>query len=448
MFERQMREFQQQLPQFPTEPQNLPNMPELHFGGTLKPGQLGQPTEPLNKISQKLPAQPTMPHVPPPELVEMPRKVNKMEQLQLIEDIWDDIPAEVPLHVTVDPHITLKETLLDFQTKFNLQQKIRNFHQNYIFYFHQLNKIEQDLYKKLYQSAIQKDEGLCVDEFHFSKQQFIKVRDAVLYDHPELWWLEPYRMSFAGNEVDYVELLMQKRWHISEMEKKFQEYQQIIHQDLKEYSATQKLFFFQSFMAKTQEYKDEQFTSKNIYGALVNKKAICLGFAKLFKYLCDYYQIKCIVVDGQAFFGNKRESHAWNMVEIDSFWYHVDPTWNLHDCYNSRYLCVDDRLFFKDHQLNSNYKFEKCDSMKHNYFQVQKRRVYGANYIERFKQVIKFQLIELKDVRSGVFFDIEKEITKEEIQQAVDIVKIQCKTNFDIVNLSIRHNVIRFKIRK
>ncbi len=62
------------------------------------------------------------------------------------------------------------------------------------------------------------------------------------------------------------------------------------------------------------------------YGAIVEKKAICLGYATAFQLFMDVLDIECITVVGAAF--SSREDHAWNMVKIDGEWYCVDTTWD------------------------------------------------------------------------------------------------------------------------
>lgn len=58
--------------------------------------------------------------------------------------------------------------------------------------------------------------------------------------------------------------------------------------------------------------------SYNIYGALVNKSAVCEGYAESFKYIMDALNIPCILVVGEATNSNgTTESHEWNYVQID-----------------------------------------------------------------------------------------------------------------------------------
>lgn len=69
----------------------------------------------------------------------------------------------------------------------------------------------------------------------------------------------------------------------------------------------------------------------NPYGALVNGRAICLGYATSFQLLMDLAGIECITVHG----GTSDEEHAWNMVRLDGEWYCVDVTWDDPSGYSS-----------------------------------------------------------------------------------------------------------------
>ena len=69
--------------------------------------------------------------------------------------------------------------------------------------------------------------------------------------------------------------------------------------------------------------------SHTIYGALINKSAVCDGYAKAFKYILDSVGISCVEVCGIAQNSSgATESHAWNDVLLDGKWYAVDTTWD------------------------------------------------------------------------------------------------------------------------
>lgn len=58
-------------------------------------------------------------------------------------------------------------------------------------------------------------------------------------------------------------------------------------------------------------------------GALLEGTAVCAGYARAYQLLMQEAGIPCEYVSGYANGG-----HAWNVVEIDGAWYHVDTTWD------------------------------------------------------------------------------------------------------------------------
>lgn len=58
------------------------------------------------------------------------------------------------------------------------------------------------------------------------------------------------------------------------------------------------------------------------YGALVEGDAVCQGYALAYKLLMDRCGIPCEIVSSEAM------NHAWNAVQIDGQWYHMDATWD------------------------------------------------------------------------------------------------------------------------
>lgn len=67
------------------------------------------------------------------------------------------------------------------------------------------------------------------------------------------------------------------------------------------------------------------------YSVLRNKVALCNGYARLFKTLCDYAGIPAEIVTGYARTnmgsGKFKSNHTWNAVYFDSAWHLLDATW-------------------------------------------------------------------------------------------------------------------------
>lgn len=62
------------------------------------------------------------------------------------------------------------------------------------------------------------------------------------------------------------------------------------------------------------------------HGGLVDRTAVCLGYATSFQLLMDLAGVECITVVGAAF--HSEEDHGWNMVRLNGNWYCVDATWD------------------------------------------------------------------------------------------------------------------------
>ena len=67
-------------------------------------------------------------------------------------------------------------------------------------------------------------------------------------------------------------------------------------------------------------------TAYEPYGGLVDRAAVCLGYATSFQLLCDLAGVDCITVVGAYYQGE--EEHAWNLVRLKGNWYGVDATWD------------------------------------------------------------------------------------------------------------------------
>lgn len=69
---------------------------------------------------------------------------------------------------------------------------------------------------------------------------------------------------------------------------------------------------------------DEEMTHYTAYDAIYAGTTVCQGYALLLQALLEEVGIPSIVVEGTA----GGTLHAWNMVQVNGHWYHVDATWN------------------------------------------------------------------------------------------------------------------------
>jgi hypothetical protein len=92
------------------------------------------------------------------------------------------------------------------------------------------------------------------------------------------------------------------------------------------------------------------------YNVIKTNKAICIGYAKLFRELCKMSNIKSYVVEGIV--KNKsgfleREGHAWNVVQIFENYYLLDATWGAGDVATAQnYFLTPPSVFSQNHLPN------------------------------------------------------------------------------------------------
>jgi len=110
----------------------------------------------------------------------------------------------------------------------------------------------------------------------------------------------------------------------------------------------------------------------SIIGAFLSRSAVCEGYAKAFKLLCDRADLSCIVVSGEGTpIDGPEEPHAWNIVKLDGVCAHVDVTWDSTTrgesatCYDHFNLTDEDTA--KDHTWDRSL-FPACTSDKNNYY--------------------------------------------------------------------------------
>ena len=93
-------------------------------------------------------------------------------------------------------------------------------------------------------------------------------------------------------------------------------------------TAFEKEMMIIQYLVQNVEYDYQNFVNNTIpddsysaYGALVNRVAVCSGYARAFNVLCDACDVPSMYISSSEM------NHAWNQVCLEGKWYHVDVTW-------------------------------------------------------------------------------------------------------------------------
>lgn len=126
-----------------------------------------------------------------------------------------------------------------------------------------------------------------------------------------------------------------------------------------------KVKYIHDYIVDNAEYDNSDRTNNgNIYGLLIEKNAVCEGYAKTFQYLLDLLDIPNIIVYGEGINSNNNaEYHSWNYVQMDNGkWYAVDTTWDdpivigngrITEDIEHEYFLKGSDSFFNNHKENN-----------------------------------------------------------------------------------------------
>lgn len=171
---------------------------------------------------------------------------------------------------------------------------------------------------------------------------------------------------------------------------------------------------------------DDSYHAYSIAGAFLNNKAVCGGIAEAFKFLCDAAGLPCMVVTGNVYGENifpANSLHAWNLVNVEGQWYHVDVTWDAWSQVNSANTHSERHIKFDYFNLTTEEisvdhrpreVIPQCTAQKYNYFYHTGK--YAENYgdmVRVIDQQINNERIRLRVSRQKALFsgsDAEKQM--------------------------------------
>ncbi len=207
--------------------------------------------------------------------------------------------------------------------------------------YNTLNKKQKELYKLLYAIVEQMPEGfvrLTENYDGFSADIHIAYT-ALLYDRAEIFWMpitylvgevKSFGKTYATIAFDYENETNRVEYKVSKderdsMRKELEETVNALTSQADAYeSEYEKELFFNNYICANTEYDTEAKLASTSYGCLVLKRALCEGYSRAFKLLCNKSGISCDLISGES----DGEGHMWNIVNIDGIMSYADVTWN------------------------------------------------------------------------------------------------------------------------
>lgn len=261
-----------------------------------------------------------------------------------------------------------------------------------------LNSKQREIYEQLYLIALQMPEGyvkICPLYDGFYDDAGIAY-NAMINDHPDFFWM-PYtyllgeltdstgsysciafHLDGDGQKNEYLVSKEDRTDMRKELELKIAEIV-LVSNELETLYLKEK--FFNDYICDNTVYDENAYLSQTVYGCLINGKALCEGYSRAFKLLCNQVGIKCDLIYGRS----ESEDHMWNCVNINGNYNYVDVTWNdSGEDYRYIYFNMTDKQMLADRFLYPHFtevgengikngdiiNFVKytCDYSKNSYF--------------------------------------------------------------------------------
>lgn len=216
-------------------------------------------------------------------------------------------------------------------------------------YRSQLNSTEREIYDVMASNLSQGYDSFSyelsqsevyssADEANADMQHLVaRAYEAFYRDHPEVVWLDKHGFSFStqyymeGDAVRVVGFSLRAAFTTDSYQSQQYALEQEVSAIVRNASGTdydKVRYFHDEILARctynTSAVSYYEPVSCEAYGALVTGSAICEGYAKAFKLLCDRSGIPCEIIGGMV----EGEPHMWNYVQLGGSYYLVDATFD------------------------------------------------------------------------------------------------------------------------
>ncbi len=192
-------------------------------------------------------------------------------------------------------------------------------------YYHMLNDTGKALYRQIYANTLALNTTFRpIEQVSMDTMQMVLL--SVVFDHPELFWLD----TTFYQEYDYngVALKLRLRYYdripdIPTANQKFLANANAIVAGASGLSDNyEKELYIHNYLADKLTYKHNPL-DQSAYSAIVGDNTVCAGYAKAFQYLMQRLGVPTYLCVGSA-----GEMHAWNIIKLGDNYYNVDCTWD------------------------------------------------------------------------------------------------------------------------
>ncbi len=260
-----------------------------------------------------------------------------------------------------------------------------------------------------------------------SIDDYARVLETVRCEQLMFFYLESRAVGNFNSSINTFEMLFKYKYSIREVNIMLMQTEAAAKEIVAQtdgMSDYEKLKFFHDYLVLNVESSTEDEFADSVYGALVEKKALCEGFAKAYSYLCNIAGIENMIVTGTT-----DVPHMWNMVKLGENWYHVDVGWDkpadilaeqYPDMVLYQYFLADDSIMENNRMISEELCIPPAaDSTDMNYFHYED--IYAESYDEAL-EIIEQSCARAVDAGEK-YFMLKLDSSNLYIQTAADLIK-------------------------
>ena len=200
----------------------------------------------------------------------------------------------------------------------------------YRYYFECLSKEEAAVYDAMLSGLLHYSKEIVCHGCTVSQVQ--KIYHFLKLDVPELFYIKNIRIRYFTEKASHCTVIPEYRFTISQTHDtliSMSRHCRELVDKYKQCSDFQKEKAIHDYIAMTVKYKDTEAPySHEAPGAVLYQIGVCEGIAKAFKYLSDQLGLQSVVVFGASNEQGNEGGHAWNLVKVNSVFYHIDTTFD------------------------------------------------------------------------------------------------------------------------
>ncbi len=253
-------------------------------------------------------------------------------------------------------------------------------------YYSMLSETEKNVYSLIYEELL-KGNGKFMCPVHANGDELSEAIDAVLNDHPEIFWIEnnfgytydPTDGSIREISFTFMDFADTPEKLQAAKDKFNSEADKVVSKALSYPSVVERELYLHDYICQNTEYDDAAPYNQSAYSAIVLHRSVCAGYARGFQYLMQRAGVTCYYVPGRTDGlrgdvegGVNAGGHSWNIVFIDGEFYNVDCLWDdtASDTFGNPiypFFNLTDEAFIYHARLNKAVNLPECKGTEYKY---------------------------------------------------------------------------------